>query len=105
MTVPAGETSAAIAVQSIDDSLAAEGDETFRVNLPGARIGFGPLAQELPLGVSSAIGTIRDDDDAPTQITLTATPDQVGEDAGATALAITATLEGKTRWRAISRCG
>ena len=94
VTVPKGETSARISVQTIEDTLAAEGDETFRVNLTGARFGFGPLAEQLPLGVSSAIGTIRDDDEAPTRIALAATPGRVREDAAATDVAVTATLDG-----------
>ena len=95
LTVPAGDTSATIAVQSRDDTLAAEGDETFRVNLTGGRIGAGQDAEDLPLGVSSAVGTIRDNDIAPTQVTLTATPGQVSEGAGATVLTVTATLDGQ----------
>ena len=94
VTVPKGETTARISVQTIEDMLAVEGDETFRVNLAGARFGFGPLAEQLPLGVSSATGTIRDDDEAPTRIGLAATPGRVREDAAATVVAVTATLDG-----------
>ena len=93
--VPAGETSAVISVQTLEDTVAAEGDETFRLDLTAARTGFGPQAANLPLGVASALGTILDDDDAPTRIGLTATPDRVNEDSGATSLTVAAALEGQ----------
>ena len=95
VTVPAGETSAVISVQTVEDIVAAEGDETFRLDLTAAHTGFGPLAAVLPLGVASAVGTILDDDDEPPGIGLTATPDQVSEDAGATSLTVEAALEGQ----------
>ena len=93
LTVPAGNTSAMIAVQTIEDTLAAEGAETFRLNLIRARIGQD--AEALPLGVSTAVGTIWDNDIAPTGMTLTAAPDRVSEDAGATAVTVTAALNGQ----------
>ena len=93
--VPAGETSAVISVQTLEDTVAAEGDETFRLDLTAARTGFGPQAANLLLGVASALGTILDDDDAPTRIGLTATPDRVSEDLGAAAITVTATLNGQ----------
>ena len=93
--VPAGETSAVISVQTLEDTVAAEGAETFRLDLTAARTGFGPQAANLSLGVASALGTILDDDDAPTRIGLTATPDQVNESSGATSLTVAAALEGQ----------
>ena len=93
--VPAGETSAVISVQTLEDTVAAEGAETFRLDLTAARTGFGPQAANLSLGVASALGTILDDDDAPTRIGLTATPDQVNEKSGATSLTVAAALEGQ----------
>ena len=93
--VPAGETSAVISVQTLEDTVAAEGDETFRLDLTAARTGIGPQAANLLLGIASALGTILDDDDAPTRIGLTATPDQVDENSGATSLTVAAALEGQ----------
>ena len=95
LIVPAGNTSAVITVRTIDDTRAAEGTETFRLDLTHARIDSGPDAEDLPLGVSTAVGAVLDNDIAPTRITLTATPDRVSEDAGATALTVTATLGGQ----------
>ena len=95
VTVPAGYTSAVITVNTNEDTLAAEGTETFRVNLIRARSVSPSALDDLPLGISTAIGTIWDNDIAPTGITLTATPDRVSEDAGATALTVTATLGGQ----------
>ena len=95
LTVPAGSTSAVITVQTSEDTLAGEGDETFRVNLTRAHSLSSSPSDDLPLGVSTAIGTIWDNDIAPTGITLTAAPDRVSEDAGATAVTVTATLDGQ----------
>ena len=94
LIVPAGNTSAVITVRTIDDTRAAEGTETFRLDLTHARIDSGPDAEDLPLGVSTAVGTVLDNDIAPTRITLTATPYRVSEDAEATALTVTAALNG-----------
>ena len=93
--MPAGLTSAVITVETSEDTLAAEGDETFRVNLTRARSASPSALDDLPLGVSTAVGTIWDNDIAPTGMTLTASPDRVSEDAGATAITVTATLNGQ----------
>ena len=93
LTVPAGLTSAVITVETVEDTLAAEGAETFRLNLVRAQTGQDPEA--LTLGVSTAVGTIWDNDIAPTGMMLAAAPDRVSEDAGATAITITATLNGQ----------
>ena len=95
LTVSAGLTSAVITVETSEDTLAAEGDETFRVNLTRARYVSPSALDDLPLGVSTAVGTIWDNDIAPTGMTLTASPDRVSEDAGATAITVTATLNGQ----------
>ena len=95
LTVPAGLTSAVITVETNEDALAAEGDETFSVNLTRARSVSPSALDDLPLGVSTAVGTIWDNDIAPTGMTLTASPDRVSEDAGATAITVTATLGGQ----------
>ena len=44
--------------------------------------------------------TVTDDDDAPSGITLTVSPATVGEAAGKTAVAVTATVNGATRYAA-----
>ena len=75
--------------------LSAEGDETFRVNLTRARSASPSALDDLPLGVSTAVGTIWDNDIAPTGMTLSASPDRVSEDAGATAITVTAALNGQ----------
>ena len=93
LTVPAESTSAFITVETLDDTLAAEGAETFRLDLVRARIGQD--AEALPLGVSRAVGTIWDNDIAPTGMTLAAAPDRVSEDAGTAAITVTATLNGQ----------
>ena len=93
LTVPAGLTSAVITVETLDDTLAAEGAETFRLNLVRAQTGLD--AEALPLGVPTAVGTILDNDIAPTGMTLAVAPDRVSEDAGATAITVTATLNGQ----------
>ena len=75
-----------------------EGDETFLVELTGAEGGTIATAQ--------ATGTINDDDDAPSGITLSVdtngaedgTPSTVAEDAGATVVTVTATVNGTTRY-------
>ena len=95
LTVPAGLTSAVITVETSEDTLAAEGDETFRVNLTRARSASPSALDDLPLGVSTAVGTIWDNDIAPTGMTLSASPDRVSENAGATAITVTATLSGQ----------
>ena len=75
-----------------------EGNETFLVELTGAVGGTITTAQ--------ATGTINDDDAAPSGITLSVdtngaedgTPSTVAEDAGATVVTVTATVNGTTRY-------
>ena len=84
-------------VSTTEDALD-EGNETFLVELTGAVGGTITTAQ--------ATGTITDDDAAPTGITLSVdtngstsgTPDTVAEDAGATVVTVTATVNGTTRY-------
>ena len=52
----------------------------------------------VPLGVTEQTGTILDDDDPPDSLTLTADPARVAEDAGATDLSVTVTLDGTTQF-------
>ena len=75
-----------------------EGNETFLVELTAA--------EGATITTAQAIGTINDDDAAPTGITLSVdtngstagTPSTVAEDAGATMVTVTATVNGTTRY-------
>ena len=84
LTIPAGELSntATLTLTPVDDNLA-EGAETVRVT-----------GRVSGLTVTGAELTITDNDAQPTGVTLTVTPDSVGEGAGETALAVSATLTG-----------
>ena len=74
-----------IRVPLLDDETD-EPDETFVVTLSNSS---GAMLDD-----SEATGTIRDNDATPTLSTLTTTPARVLEDGGATAVAVTATLDG-----------
>ena len=76
-------------VATTEDVLA-EDDETFLVELTGAEGGT--------ITTGQATGTINDDDDAPSGITLTVSPATVGEGAGETEITVTATVNGTTRY-------
>ena len=84
-------------VATTEDVLA-EGNETFLVELTGAEGGT--------IATAEATGTITDDDAAPSGITLSVdtngatsgTPNTVAEDAGATVVTVTATVNGTTRY-------
>ena len=96
--IPAGSTSATFTVSTIDDTLA-EGTETFRVVLEEARNGTGMLPEMLPLGVTEAVGTIVDNDSAPTGLTISSVShNEVDEDAGATDITVTVALDGTTQF-------
>ena len=94
VTISPGNTTGTLTVATTQDSVA-EGDEQFRVTLTGAsrRIDT-DTATPVALGVFSAEGTILDDDDPPTTVTLSVNPGSVDEDAGATELSVSATLDG-----------
>ena len=93
-TIAPGETSTKLNVATIEDAIA-EGNELFEVILAGATRRANPdTAQELPLGVFTAVGQIVDNDDPPDTVTLTATPSTVAEDTGEAELSITATFDG-----------
>ena len=79
-------------VQTTEDTLD-ESDETFTVTISGPNGGGGPASS---LGTSSVSTTITDDDAAPTGITLSASPNTLGEDDSATSIAVKATLNGST---------
>ena len=96
VTIPPGEETATILVVTTQDALA-ENTERFLVKLTGAsRVPDGGVPENVALGAFSAEGSILDDDVAPTAVTLSATPATVPEGAGATELAITATLNTTT---------
>ena len=92
VVIPAGDTAATFTVSTTDDTLA-EGGETFLVALEEARRGI----QIVPLGVTQAFTTIVDNDAVPDGLTVSATPVRLTEDAGATEIAVTVTLDGTTQ--------
>ena len=89
LTFAKGVGTQTFTVATTEDVLA-EGNETFLVELTGAVGGTITTAQ--------ATGTINDDDDAPSGITLTVSPATVGEGAGETEVTVTATVNGTTRY-------
>ncbi len=97
LSFAASETTRTVTVATTDDLLA-EGDETFEVRLSGAAKADGDPGGVPTITGGTGIGTIEDDDAAPTGITLTAAPDEVGEEDGATAITVTATVNGTTRY-------
>ena len=78
-------------VQTTQDSIDEGTGETFTVTISSPSGGGGPTAS---LGTSSVSTTIADDDDAPSGITLSASPSTLGEDDAATSITVTATLNG-----------
>ena len=97
VAIPAGSTSATFTVATNQDTLV-EGDETFVVTLEQATKGTAQPPELLTLGVTMATGTITDDDTAPTGVTLSAVPDSVTEDAGATDISATVSLDGTAQF-------
>ena len=79
-------------VQTTEDT-SDEPDETFTVSISSPSGGGGAAPT---LGTASVTTTINDDDDAPTGITLSASPDTLGEDDSATSVTVKATLNGST---------
>ena len=80
-------------LQTTEDSIDEGTGETFTVTISSPTGGGGPA---VTLGTSSVTTTITDDDDAPTGITLSASPSSLGEDDSATTITVTATLNGST---------
>ena len=81
-------------VQTTDDSVDEGTGETFTVSISSPSGGGGPAPS---LGTAKSVTTtITDDDDAPTGITLSASPNSLGEDDAATSVTVTATLGGST---------
>ena len=82
-------------VATVEDVLD-EPDETFLVKLSKPKdTGGNP---DPAIAVGTATGTITDNDDAPSGITLTASPDSVTENGGAKTITVTAAVNGATRY-------
>ena len=78
-------------VQTTDDTVDEGTGETFSVSISSPAGGGGTTS----LGTDKSVSTtITDDDDAPTGITLSASPSSLGEDDGKTDITVTATLDG-----------
>ena len=97
LMIPAGNTSATFTVTTTQDTLV-EGAETFVVTLEQATKGTAQPPELLTLGTTKVTGTITDDDTAPTGVTLSAVPNSVTEDAGATDISATVSLDGTTQF-------
>ena len=79
-------------VQTTGDSIDEGTGETFTVTISSPSGGGATPT----LGTSSVTTTITDDDAAPTGITLSASPNTLGEDDSATSITVTATMTGST---------
>ena len=96
VTILTGNTSATFTVVTLEDSLY-EGNETFVAKLTAAKVGDDPgTAEDVPIAVSSATGTINDGDVKPT-IALTVTPASISEGDDSVGLTVTATFNGASR--------
>ena len=80
-------------VQTTEDTIDEGSGETFTVTISSPSGGGGPAPS---IGTASVSTTITDDDDAPSGITLSASPSSLGEDDVATSVTVTATLSGST---------
>ena len=96
VVIPAGSAAAMFTISTTDDTLA-EGGETFQVELEKARRGTGAPPAWVSLGVTHAFTTIVDNDVVPDGITVSASPKRLTEDAGATDIAVTVTLDGTSQ--------
>ena len=85
LTVPAGDTTAHIDLDVVDDSVDEPDEETVEVTISNIR----PVGAATP-GMVTATGTITDDDVAPT-VTLVLTPSSIGESGEAST--VTASLD------------
>ena len=81
-------------VQTTEDVIDEGTGETFTVSISSPSGGGGPSPS---LGTSKSVTTtITDDDNAPTGIALSASPNTLGEDDSATSVTVKATLQGGT---------
>ena len=81
-------------VQTTEDTLDEGTGETFTVTISSPSGGGGPSPSLAT--TKSVTTTITDDDDAPSGITLSASPSTLGEDDSATSITVKATLNGGT---------
>ena len=91
VSIPAGSTSVTFTVNTT-----VEIDEAFQVVLTEARLAATP-SEAVPLGTYQAVGTITAAA-APTGLAVTVSPGRVDEDAGATDLTVTVSLDGTTQF-------
>ena len=91
LTFAAGDTSKSFDVSVTGDVLD-ESNETILVSLSAA------TNAAVSTTAGTGTGTITDDDGTPTSITLTVDDDSVGEGDGATTIAVTAAVDGTTRF-------
>ena len=82
-------------VSTTEDGVDEGTGETFTVTLSNQSGGGGPAAS-LDSNKTSVETTITDDDDAPSGIALSASPNSLGEDDAATSVTVTAALDGST---------
>ena len=82
-------------MQTTEDTFDEGTGETFTVTISSPSGGGGPVAEPGDV-LKSVTTTITDDDAAPTGITLSASPNSLGEDDSATSVTVTATLDGDT---------
>ena len=86
LTLAVGEHTVATTVSALDDSVSDLGEQILvSASLDGSRIG------------ASQVITVVDDDEASDGIVLEVAPNRVNEDAGATTLTVTGTLNGSAR--------
>ncbi|MXX07032.1 MAG: hypothetical protein F4Z71_09750, partial [Gammaproteobacteria bacterium] len=92
-TIAAGDAKATVTVNTTDD-VRDEPAETFLVELSS------PTSATLSSSASNAAGAINDNDKAPTGVTLTASPDSVGEGDDPATVTVTAAVTGGTTYDA-----
>ena len=97
LTFAAGTTSQTFSVLVTGDTVN-ESDETVVVNWSNATNATISTPGGAIVNGLRVDGTITDDDDAPTSITLTVDDDDVGEGDSATTITVTATVDGTTRF-------
>ena len=97
LTFAAGVTTQTVAVQTTEDTID-EPDETFEARLRRPAKVAGEPGARPTISAATATGTINDDDATPSGITLAVDDDDVDEDAGATEIEVTATVNGSTQY-------
>ena len=97
LTFASGVGTQTVTVDTTEDMLF-EADETFRVELSEAARALNDPGGTPTITDNEAVGTIRDDDAAPTGITLEVSPDTLGEGSGTQMITVTATVDGSTRF-------